>query len=101
MGFKRLIESFIVSVLSYALLRRYKDTRMYVYVLSPVFQLLLRNRESSMSITEIQSSSFLQANSIVLLILEKLLYIRKEEKEKKREGEREKENYRRIERKMS
>lgn len=101
MGFKRLIESFIVSVLSYALLLRYKDTRMYVYVLSPVFQLLLRNRESSMSITEIQSSSFLQANSIVLLILEKLLYIRKEEKEKKREGEREKENYRRIERKMS
>lgn len=101
MGFKRLIESFIVSVLSYALLRRYKDTRMYVYVLSPVFQLLLRNRESSMSITEIQSSSFLQANSIVLLILEKLLYIRKEKKEKKREGEREKENYRRIERKMS
>lgn len=85
MGFERLIESFIVSVLSYALLRRYKDTRMYVYVLSPVFQLLLRNCESSMSITEIQSSSFLQANSIVLLILEKLLYIRKEEKEKKRE----------------
>lgn len=40
-----------------------------------------------MSITEIQSSSFLQANSIVLWILKKLLYIRKKKKEREREQE--------------